>query len=42
VVDAGRVLFADEATVVDRVQELGEALLARTRTPVNHGRWPVV
>jgi 5-methylthioadenosine/S-adenosylhomocysteine deaminase len=42
VVDEGRVVFADEATVADRVQELGEGLLARTRTPVYHGRWPVV
>jgi 5-methylthioadenosine/S-adenosylhomocysteine deaminase len=42
VVDDGRVLFADEAAVADRVQELGEALLARTGTQVNRGRWPVV
>jgi cytosine/adenosine deaminase-related metal-dependent hydrolase len=41
VVDEGRVLFADEAVVADRVQELGEALLARTGTRVNRGRWPV-
>src|SRR5205814_3274790 len=41
VVDEGRVLFADEARVADRVQELGEALLARTGTRVNRGRWPV-
>jgi 5-methylthioadenosine/S-adenosylhomocysteine deaminase len=41
VVDEGKVLFADEATVVDKVQELGEELLARTRTRVNRGRWPV-
>jgi cytosine/adenosine deaminase-related metal-dependent hydrolase len=42
VVDEGRVLFADEAAVADRVQELGEALLARTGTRVNRGRWPIV
>src|SRR5262249_796729 len=36
-VDEGRVVFADEAAVVDRVQELGEALLARTGTKVNRG-----
>ena len=42
VVDDGRVTFADEAKVADRVQELGEALLARTGTPVNRGRWPLV
>src|SRR5207245_1290945 len=41
VVDEGRVVFADEALVADRVQELGEGLLARTRTRVNSGRWPV-
>jgi 5-methylthioadenosine/S-adenosylhomocysteine deaminase len=42
VVDEGRVTFADEAAVVDKVQELGEGLLARTGTRVNRGRWPVV
>jgi 5-methylthioadenosine/S-adenosylhomocysteine deaminase len=42
VVDEGRVVFADEAAVADRVQEIGERLLARTKTKVNHGRWPVV
>ena len=42
VVDDGKAVFADEAHVADRVQELGEALLARTATRVNHGRWPVV
>jgi 5-methylthioadenosine/S-adenosylhomocysteine deaminase len=42
VVDDGRVTFADEAAVADRVQELGEGLLARTGTRVNRGRWPIV
>ena len=42
VVDAGRSVFADEAHVAARVQELGEALLARTGTQVNRGRWGVV
>jgi cytosine/adenosine deaminase-related metal-dependent hydrolase len=42
VVDEGRVVFADEAAVADRVQELGEQLLARTQTRVNRGRWQVV
>jgi len=42
VVDEGRVVFADEAAVADKVQELGEQLLARTGTRVNRGRWPVV
>jgi 5-methylthioadenosine/S-adenosylhomocysteine deaminase len=42
VVDEGRVTFADEARVADKVQELGEALLARTGTRVNRGRWPLV
>jgi 5-methylthioadenosine/S-adenosylhomocysteine deaminase len=42
VVDEGRVVFADEARVVDRVQELGEALLARTGRPMRRGRWEVV
>jgi 5-methylthioadenosine/S-adenosylhomocysteine deaminase len=41
VVDGGQVLFADEAAVAARVQELGEGLLARTHTRVNRGRWPV-
>jgi len=41
-VDDGRALFADEARVADRVQELGEVLLARTGTRVNRGRWPIV
>jgi len=42
VVDEGRVIFADEAKVADRVQELGEQLLARTGTRMNRGRWPMV
>jgi 5-methylthioadenosine/S-adenosylhomocysteine deaminase len=42
VVDNFQCLFLDEARVADRVQELGEALLARTATPVWRGRWPVV
>jgi len=42
VVDEGRVVFADEGKVAERVQELGEALLARTGTRVRRGRWPVV
>ena len=41
VVDDGRALFADEARVSDRVQELGEALLVRTGTDINRGRWPI-
>lgn len=41
VVDEGRVLFADEAAVADRVQAIGEELLARTGTRVNRGRWPL-
>ncbi|MCA1646324.1 MAG: amidohydrolase family protein [Chloroflexi bacterium] len=41
-VDEGRVVFADEAAIADRVQELGEGLLARTGTRVNRGRWPIV
>jgi 5-methylthioadenosine/S-adenosylhomocysteine deaminase len=42
VVDEGHVTFADEARVADRVQELGEGLLARTGTRLNRGRWPLV
>jgi 5-methylthioadenosine/S-adenosylhomocysteine deaminase len=42
VVDGGRVLFADEAAVCERVQAIGESLLARTGTRVNRGRWPIV
>jgi 5-methylthioadenosine/S-adenosylhomocysteine deaminase len=42
VVAEGRVQFADEAAVADRVQRIGEALLARTGTSVNRGRWPII
>jgi cytosine/adenosine deaminase-related metal-dependent hydrolase len=42
VVDNGRVVFAAEAAVAERVQELGEGLLARTGAHLNRGRWPVV
>jgi 5-methylthioadenosine/S-adenosylhomocysteine deaminase len=42
VVDEGQVVFADEGKVADRVQELGEQLLARTGTRINRGRWPIV
>jgi cytosine/adenosine deaminase-related metal-dependent hydrolase len=42
VVDEGQVVFADEAEVADRVQEIGERVLARTGTRINRGRWPVV
>jgi 5-methylthioadenosine/S-adenosylhomocysteine deaminase len=41
VVDDFRVAFADETRVAEKVQELGEALLARTGTKVNRGRWPL-
>jgi cytosine/adenosine deaminase-related metal-dependent hydrolase len=41
VVRDGRVLFADEAAVAQKVQELGEGLLARTEAKVNRGRWPL-
>jgi cytosine/adenosine deaminase-related metal-dependent hydrolase len=42
VVAEGQVQFADEAAVADRVQGIGERLLARTGTRVNRGRWPIV
>jgi cytosine/adenosine deaminase-related metal-dependent hydrolase len=42
VVDDFRPLFVDEARIADRVQELGEALLARTGTRISRGRWPMV
>ena len=42
VVDDFRPVFVDEARIADRVQELGEALLARTGTRVNRGRWSLV
>ncbi len=42
VVDEGKVTFADERAVAERVQAIGEELLARTRTRVNRGRWPIV
>jgi cytosine/adenosine deaminase-related metal-dependent hydrolase len=41
VVENFRPLFADEAAIADKVQALGEAILARTGTPVNRGRWPI-
>jgi cytosine/adenosine deaminase-related metal-dependent hydrolase len=41
VVDDGRVVFADEAEVAERVQAIGEELLARTGTQTNRGRWPL-
>jgi 5-methylthioadenosine/S-adenosylhomocysteine deaminase len=40
VVDHGQVTFANEADVADRVQALGEGLLARTGTVRSHTRWP--
>ena len=42
VVDNGRVTFADESVVAEKVQEIGEALLARTGTRLNTGRWTVI
>jgi cytosine/adenosine deaminase-related metal-dependent hydrolase len=42
VVDEGRVLFANERQVVDKVQEISDGLLRRTGTPINRGRWPIV
>jgi 5-methylthioadenosine/S-adenosylhomocysteine deaminase len=42
VIEDGRAVFADEAHVANRVQELGEALLARTNTNIRRGRWSVV
>ena len=42
VVDDFRPLFVDEPRIADRVQELGEALLARTGTTITRGRWPIV
>ena len=37
-----QVTFADERHVAERVQAIGEELLARTETRVNRGRWPIV
>jgi 5-methylthioadenosine/S-adenosylhomocysteine deaminase len=42
VVENYRVSFADEARLVDRVQELGEALLTRTNTRPPGSRWPIL
>lgn len=42
VVDDFHPLFVDEPRIADRVQELGEALLARTGTKINRGRWPIL
>ena len=41
VVDAYRQSFVDESRLFAKVQELGEGLLARTKTAVPKGRWPV-
>ena len=42
VLDDGQVTFADERQVAERVQAIGEELLARTGARVNRGRWPIV
>ena len=42
VIDEGKVVFADEGAVADRVQEIGERLLARTGTQLQRGRWPII
>jgi cytosine/adenosine deaminase-related metal-dependent hydrolase len=42
VVDEGEATFADERAVAERVQAIGEELLARTGTRLNRGRWPIV
>jgi 5-methylthioadenosine/S-adenosylhomocysteine deaminase len=42
VVDNHQVTFVDEARLVDQVQALGEALLARTGTQPPGSRWPIV
>lgn len=42
VVDAYRQTFVDEARLFDRVQAIGEALLARTGITFPRSRWPIV
>jgi 5-methylthioadenosine/S-adenosylhomocysteine deaminase len=42
VVENYRATFVDEARLVDQVQALGEALLARTGTRPPRSRWPIV
>jgi 5-methylthioadenosine/S-adenosylhomocysteine deaminase len=42
VVDAYRQSFVDEARLFDRVQEIGEKLLARTGITLPRSRWPIV
>jgi cytosine/adenosine deaminase-related metal-dependent hydrolase len=42
VVDAYRQSFVDEARLYSKVQEIGEALLARTGVSLPRSRWPVV
>ena len=42
VVDAYRQSFADEGTLFEKVQEIGERLLARTGMSFPRSRWPVV
>ncbi len=41
VVAAHKPLFVDESSLIQKTQELGEGLLARTGVPVAQ-RWPVV
>ena len=42
VVDGGRATFVDEAALSERVQQHGQALLERTGSRINRGRWPIV
>jgi cytosine/adenosine deaminase-related metal-dependent hydrolase len=42
VVENYQATFVDEARLVDQVQELGEALLARTQTHPPRSRWPIL
>jgi 5-methylthioadenosine/S-adenosylhomocysteine deaminase len=42
VVENHTVTFVDEAALTDRVQALGEGLLARTGTRPAGSRWPIV
>jgi cytosine/adenosine deaminase-related metal-dependent hydrolase len=42
VVEGYQPTFVDEAKLSQQVQALGEALLARTGTPIPRSRWPIV
>ena len=42
VVESGQQTFVDEGRLIDRVQEIGQRLLARTGISFPRTRWPIV